>query len=136
MNLIRLRQSLLLALCVLALPIHAGAQSSGSGGSSPGTEQFAALAFSDETRAYGYSYNQPNRKTADEVALAECSKHASDCKIEMWTNRCLSLARADDGSWGTHWKENKQDAVAAAMKICSQHSNTCKTVVAVCNGDR
>ena len=121
----------------LALLIHSPAvvlaQTSGSGSGANIKETYAAVAISDETRAYGYSVGHPDRETAEQKAIEACSKHASDCKVEMWTSRCVALAMSNNGAWGTDWKDSREEADKAAMAQCEKYSGTCKVKVSVCN---
>jgi len=112
--------------------LPAQAASSGGGKGTTGTN-YAALAISDKTRAYGYSVNQPNRKAAERVALRECRKFASDCEIRTWTTKCLAFARAKGGAWGYSWRPKRFAARSAALRGCRKHSRSCRVEFATCN---
>ena len=53
--------------------------------------QYGAIAFNKQTRAYGYSYNHSSQAAAEVDAVARCA--GSECRSMMWfANGCGALA--------------------------------------------
>ncbi len=68
-------------------------------------QSWGALAFSENGTAYAFSRNYASKEAAEEGALAECAKYASDCKIyDTFENRCTSLAGSPNGVYGWAWE--------------------------------
>jgi len=84
---------------------------------SRGGSKYAAIAYSKSTRATGYSYNQPSRAKAEEVALDHCA--GPDARVVIWTkNGYVSLAVSPRGASGWARSTNKATAEAMALKYC------------------
>ena len=94
---------------------------------------YAALAISEKSRAYGFSFNQSSKKKAAGAAMLQCSKNATDCTIKILTTDCLAFASAKGGGWGYAWSQKRSKAQARAMNQCSKHSKKCEIKVSVCN---
>jgi hypothetical protein len=92
---------------------------------------FGAVAFDQNSGAFGYSYNWRSRQQATAAALAKCQ---GDCKVigEYWNN-CGSLAAAKDGSYGWGADVDEDIATRRALANCNQYSFGCQTKVTVCN---
>ncbi|HEX3972356.1 MAG TPA: DUF4189 domain-containing protein [Stellaceae bacterium] len=70
----------------------------------PASPNFGAIAYGAKSGAWGYSYNWNTRKQAEDNALANCKKNASDCEVQVWYQReCGAVVSADGGDvyWGT-----------------------------------
>jgi hypothetical protein len=84
---------------------------------SRGGGKYAAIAYSKSTRAHGYSFNQPSRANAEEVALDHCA--GPDARVVIWTkNGYVSLALSPRGASGWARSTNKATAEAMALKYC------------------
>lgn len=99
--------------------------------------QFGAIAYSPSSRAHGYSYNSADRGTAESLALQYCRQNAGgagDCAVQVWFERCGSLASAPDGSFGTGWGASEAQANGHALAACGNYAASCRVVGTVCNG--
>jgi len=78
-------------------------------------DNFGAIATSDATSAYGFSYDHSTRAAAQNKALAECSKNAEDCAVRVWfKNSCGAVS--DNGThvgWGLG--DSRAEAESKAM---------------------
>lgn len=76
---------ILLALPALGLP-PAAAQ----------TAYYGAFSFSPSNGAVGWGFDYPTRQEAIEAALANCRKHASDCRLAISVrNSCAAIGIAE-----------------------------------------
>lgn len=92
-------------------------------------DSFAAIAYSDESGAVGYSNDYDSRAGAEQRALAECG---SGCKVVLWfKNACGALATGDDG-WGTGWASTRGAAESTALTGCSEQTKNCTIERWVC----
>ena len=92
---------------------------------------YGAVAFDEDSLAFGYSYNWGSQQQADAAAVRKCQ---GNCKVigQYWNN-CGSLAAAKDGSYG--WAANLDENVATsrALANCNRYGTGCETKVTVCN---
>ena len=97
---------------------------------------WGALAFSEKGTAYAYTRNYETKEGAEQGALAECAKFASDCKIyETFQDRCLALAGSPNGTYGWAWGGDAQARAERAMSECKrQGGEDCRMVVQFCTG--
>ncbi|WP_338846032.1 DUF4189 domain-containing protein [Massilia sp. W12] len=79
--------------------------------------------------AYGFSVRQPNRQTAERVALNYCRQNGDNCRAVVWFETCGAYA-ASARHYGYGWGATKSKATSDALKMCG--SNSCKVVVAEC----
>lgn len=98
---------------------------------------WGALAFSENGTAYSYSRNYQTRELGMQGAMAECAKHAADCKIyATFQNKCVALSGASNGAYG--WAiggSDEQARVDASMRQCTQQGGPdCRLVVKFCSG--
>jgi hypothetical protein len=107
--------------CVLFLPGTVLAQ-----------EYFGAIAYSDGSKAHGWANDYPSRAAAEKAALANCSKHAVDCRAVLWfRNGCGALATGIEGP-GWAWGDTQAVAEEKAVQLCMQKSATCSIARSVC----
>ena len=99
-------------------------------------QSWGALAFSENGTAYSYSRNYATKEEAEQGALAECGKYASDCKIyDTFENRCTALAGSPNGVYGWAWGGDLQARQARAIQECAKQGGTeCRMVVNFCTG--
>lgn len=95
-------------------------------------DYFGAIAYSPTTRAHGWTHDYGSRQEAQNVALAECRRHADDCVIAVWfRNACGALAVGLDG-YGAAWATNRVQAERAALKLCRSYSEDCGAIRSIC----
>ena len=97
---------------------------------------WGALAFSENGTAYAYSRNYTTKEEAMAGAMAECAKHASDCKVyATFQNKCVALSGASNGAYG--WAiggSDDQARVDASMRQCVQQGGPdCRLVIKFCS---
>ena len=99
-------------------------------------QSWGALAFSENGTAYSYSRNYATKEEAEQGAMSECSKYASDCKIyDTFENRCTSLAGSPNGVYGWAWGGDLQARQQRAIAECAKQGGTeCRMVVNFCTG--
>jgi hypothetical protein len=99
---------------------------------SANAEWFGAIAYSPSTGAQGYSYDYPDRWSAENRALQECNARSGGCRVAVWfRNACGALAVGNSG-WGSGWGNNQRRAEAEALGVCRRHSRGCSVVRWVC----
>jgi serine/threonine-protein kinase len=96
--------------------------------------EFAAIAYSVSTGAYGYGYRYPNRAGAEARAIQECNLRASDCQALFWfQNACGSLARATSGAYGWAWDAQIKKAESESLRLCKSYGGTdCQILLRLC----
>jgi hypothetical protein len=100
---------------------------------------WGALAVSNSTTNYGYSYDYPSGEAANAAALQSCNstmKGKRDCKVRStFSGNCIALATSDDGAWG--FSKAYGDLVAddhEALGYCQNSGGkSCTTVLAYCS---
>ena len=99
-------------------------------------ELFGAIAFSPQTGAHGWSKNNTSRGEAEVDAQSNCLKHASDCQLATWFRDACGALAVGRAGWGAHWGNNREQAEAAAIDACRQHTRNCKVVQWQCTPGR
>lgn len=99
---------------------------------------YAAIAFSEKTGKWGYSYDQSTRASAESVALKHCK--ADDAKIVTWVrNGFCALAVGEKGAWGIGYSYGEgatnRAAKATALEECKKRSSSARLVLCVCSVD-
>lgn len=95
-------------------------------------DNFGAIAYSNTTGAYGYSYDHRSRGSAEVRAMSECRARGRGCKVAIWfKNACGSVAAGSNG-WGSAWASTRRDAERAAIRNCSRYTGGCRTVAWTC----
>jgi hypothetical protein len=99
--------------------------------------KYGAIAYSSDTGAYGWSNKRGTQAEAENVALEQCGKRASDCEIEVWFDRRCGAVAAGDKWVGHGWGATQQQAQSQALQDCRQEGdNACEVKVTACsNGD-
>ena len=114
----RVAAALATSLCgvlLAAAPLAAAAQG-----------KYGAIAFNKASRAYGYSFNQPNRIAAENRALTECG---SGCVSMLWfANGCGALA-VNQERYGAGSAPTRVEAQKLAHERCGKG---CRTLVTSC----
>ncbi len=96
---------------------------------------YGAIAFSDSTGAYGFSFQYRTRSGAELRAVDECTKRgAPDCEAKVWFRGCGSLAVGPDNVYGSAYADSKSEARDLAIGYCQEQSGgrSCVSKVAVC----
>jgi serine/threonine-protein kinase len=93
---------------------------------------FGAIAYSPDTRDYGYSFGYSSRSEAERRAKRECGK--DDCEIAAWfENSCGAVAVGDDGTWAGGTGNTERAARQDAMTDCtSDGGKNCKVLYSRC----
>jgi hypothetical protein len=95
-----------------------------------------AIAFSQDTGAYGWAKNFDNKRGASRSALRNCD--ADDCKVVYtFTNSCAALAVGNGGGYGVDWDVRQGRAERKAIRACKDYGNrNCRVEVSVCSQNR
>jgi len=102
--------------------------------SNAGTHDYGAIAYSSSTEAYGWSNKRDTQEEAENAALEQCGKRASDCEIEVWFDqKCGAVAAG--GNWvGSGWGDTQRQAESEALKVCRQGGDdTCAVKASACS---
>ncbi|RMH46635.1 MAG: DUF4189 domain-containing protein [Alphaproteobacteria bacterium] len=99
---------------------------------------YGAIYFSQDTGAYGYSWNYRTQEAAEDAAYNECRRHRSrprDCVMATWfRNACGALAVGDGNGWGASWGRTIREAERKALNTCRDYNNTgCRVEVSFCS---
>lgn len=79
---------------------------------------YGAIAYSEKTGRYGYSYNYSWLGDAEADALANCD--APDAQVVAWCwNEYAALAVDDNGNYGYSSGLTQASAEAAALSYCT-----------------
>lgn len=104
----------------------------------PAFSASGAFARDEATGKYGYSWNEPNEKKAEEAALKGCG--TDKCKVVFKTKagECGAIATTEDGKiWGGAARPKKDAAEKAALDNCQKRTSTstgqCKMRGSECN---
>jgi hypothetical protein len=96
---------------------------------------YGAIAWDKGTGKYGVSWNQPNPKRAEEVALGECG--ATGCIVvqKIAPATCAALATTEDGKHaGAARRKDREGARLAALKNCqNDKAGECVVRASDCN---
>jgi Domain of unknown function (DUF4189) len=93
-------------------------------------DTYCAIAYSESTAKWGYSYNYATQEEAEEEAIKQCE--ADDAKALTWArNGWCALALGDEGAYGYDWAETASAARAKAMKQCRKNGAHPHIVVCV-----
>ena len=89
-------------------------QARGGGGS------YGSIAYSVKDDAYGYSHGWTNRKKAGLVAMKNCKQNGKGCEEMVWFSGSCGAVVSDGkrAFWGQ--AGSPREAMAQAMKKCSQ----------------
>ena len=85
---------------------------------------FGAIAYSEITGGYGYSYDYANRAAAETAAVRACEANTGygDCFALIWfQNACGALAQASNGAYGAAWDSYQAGAEYRAIDTCSSY---------------
>jgi hypothetical protein len=93
--------------------------------------QYGAIAYSQASGRYGYSFNFGSRAAAEVQALANCGD--GGCAIVVWfRNACGALATGTDNGYGYGWAYTRGQAESIAMANCANNASECSVVAWSC----
>jgi hypothetical protein len=96
-------------------------------------DYYGAIAYSNTTGAYGYSYDYASRGQAEERSMAECTKRGSGCKVVLWfRNACGALATGRNFGYGFAWATTRGESEQVALRYCGKYTSECKVAAWVC----
>ena len=103
---------------------------------SPAVAGYGAFALDPAAHRFGYSLNQPDRHSADRLALQHCK--SANCKVvfPVGPRQCGALATGEKAgtAWGGAVKRTRDAAELAAMQDCQKRTaGQCKLRAAGCN---
>jgi hypothetical protein len=101
-------------------------------------EVWGSVAYSPDTRSFGYSDGFDDQSEAESRALEACMEQGGpNCQTAvLFSNACGAVMAGPDG-WGHAWDENGEEAAQArAYEACSENSVDCTLVVSHCSPDR
>ena len=101
----------------------------------PAFAEYGAFALDEATGKYGDSWNQANKKQAEDAAIKGCNTTACKVVFSVGPKRCGAIALTDDGKiWGGADRPTKAAAELAAMQNCQKRTKVqCKVKTAECN---
>jgi hypothetical protein len=98
------------------------------------TKSYGALAYDKTSGAFGWSDKWESKEKAEKVAIANCSKHGSNCESLIWFyNNCGAIA-ADGAILGWARSDAQATAEKDALTNCKNEGGAnCKIKVAHCS---
>ena len=97
---------------------------------------YGAIAYSQNTGCWGYSYNYRNPQEAIIEAVKRCERCSGDntCAARVWFCRgCGALAKASNGALGYAWAGSRQQAENLALRYCREYGGEdCRIVCWAC----
>jgi hypothetical protein len=95
-------------------------------GSASAKDNYGAIAFSQATGNYGYTYDYGSRGSAEQGALNNCGGR---CSIVLWfMNACGALATGGGNGYGTGWAGTRGRAEGIAMSNCRARTGGCSVL--------
>jgi hypothetical protein len=98
-------------------------------------DTYAAIAYSESSGRYGYSYGYSTRAAAEDRAVTECN--TDDAKVVIWCrNAYCALAVSDEGAYGYAWATTERQAKSIASQKCRDYGGVkVRIAVSVYSGD-
>lgn len=106
------------------------------GGGSGDKYAFGAIAYDEDSGAYGLSDGSPSEARAEKSALKFCRQNGSGCKVvETFSDTCAAIAQDKGGTvagWGVD--EDRKRAGKDALKTCGKKADddTCYVAITHC----
>ncbi len=112
----------LFVLCILMLAF----------GTARAQDNYGAIAYSESSGKWGYSYDYGSRGQAENAALRRCK--SGDCEIKLWfKNSCGALAKGDKGALGWLWAaEGRREAESRALSESRARGSNCRILCWTC----
>jgi Domain of unknown function (DUF4189) len=96
-----------------------------------------AIAYDHQSGAWGTAVDYPSQEVADQVAMAECSKHSGECILMVqFVDRCGAYAAGADGGGGWGIADSRAEAESAALESCNNLDRNCSVRVWACSATR
>jgi hypothetical protein len=98
---------------------------------------YGAIAYGEDSRAYGLADISPDKESAGKSAMGYCSKYGNDCEIvESFSNSCASIAENPEGFVGWSENEDRQKAMEEALEECNDKTGNknCRVALTNCYG--
>jgi hypothetical protein len=101
-------------------------------GSVQADDNYGAIAYSESTGNWGYSYDYGSRAQAENSALGRCGR--GDCEIKVWfKNSCGALAKASNGALGwSYAADSRAEAESLALSECRSRGSNCRILCWTC----
>ena len=116
-----------------SLMVIAGLIVTSSGGIAAADDTYAAIAFSKETGASGWSHRFGTRAGAEEKALQECGP---GCSVVLWVrNQCAGLSVGHGRGYGTYMGANERIVGDASLNECLKRTTDCVVKATVCSAE-
>jgi len=97
-------------------------------------DEFAAIAYCQSSRRWGYAFNHGTRAGAESAAIARCGDAC--CEVVVWVeNGCAALAVGDEGRYGWSFRYGTNDlstAMNEAMSQCNSRTTNCRVEAWTC----
>lgn len=102
---------------------------------SPTQGTFGAFAYDEVARKYGWSWNRPNARSAEEAAIKGCASEKCAVVFHTGPRECGAIAMTpDDKIWGGASRQRIDAAKLAAIENCQKRtSGQCKVRASECN---
>jgi serine/threonine-protein kinase len=102
-------------------------------GTAVAADSFGAIAFSQATGGYGFSYDHGTRREAESRAMSECNSRSRGCKVAIWfKNACGAVATGSNNGWGSAWAGSRERAERDAIGYCSEQTRNCQVLAWAC----
>lgn len=94
---------------------------------------FGAIAFDQQTNAYGVAWDMPSQVAANRRALSDCAKNGRNCAVVVqFANECAAYATGQGNVWGYGRGGTRAVAERFAYQYCSQNGKGCQVRVWGC----
>jgi hypothetical protein len=82
-----------------------------------------AFAYDDGFGTYGFSWNEPNQRQADDGEIKSCNATACKVVFRVGPTLCGAIALTDDGKvWGGATRPTRAAAELAAIQNCQKRT--------------
>jgi uncharacterized protein DUF4189 len=97
-------------------------------------DRWGAIAIDNTNGSVGVAADKASKRKAEKEAMIQCrGKKGSGCRLEVsYGNQCGVIAWGDN-FYATASSTTIEEASAAAINNCSQHTSNCKIYYANCS---
>ena len=97
-------------------------------------DTYAAIAYSEQTRADAWAYDTQSAEEANQRALSSCKQRGAGCQVvASFSNSCAALAVGVNNRFAASQALNKQQAESEASNACRiKGGDRCDIKVAFC----
>jgi hypothetical protein len=97
-------------------------------------DNYGAIAYSQSTRRYGYSWGKRTREEAERTAIRECGANDAFVAVQG-RNTWLAIAHGRGTSYGWSWSdESEQAARDEAVLECAKRAGGCHVLYSLYSG--